>query len=134
MSDKTFSDDEILWMKRMITSDLNLPVDLKVETIPFVPPLSFARGETGLTEEMKKDLLPLKTAFNKDKNIAVMIESYPESSFGYKKRISLAEARAKSVRTYLSEDFQIPESNVKVELLTRKVVRTPTVKVSISGQ
>jgi uncharacterized hydrophobic protein (TIGR00271 family) len=135
MSDKVFSDDEILWMKRMITSDLNLPVDLKVETIPFVPPLSFIRGETGVTEEMKKNLLPLKIAFNKDKNIAIMIESYPESSFGYKKRVSLAEARAKSVRTVLSEDFGIPESNIKVEILKNKVVKTPTIITTIfTGQ
>jgi uncharacterized hydrophobic protein (TIGR00271 family) len=132
MSDKTFSDDEILWMKRMIASDLNLPVDLKVETIPFVPSLSFRRGETGVTEEMKKDLSPLKIAFNKDKNITIMIESYPEVSFGYKKRVRLAEERAESVRAFLSEDFQIPQTNIKIELIRNKVVKTPAVKVSIS--
>jgi uncharacterized hydrophobic protein (TIGR00271 family) len=131
--DKPFSDDELHWMRRMIISDLNLPVDLKVETTPFSPPVVFRRGETAVTEEMKNGLLPLKYAFMKDKNITVVIESYPESSLGYRKRIRLAEERSKSVLAVLHGDFQIPETNIKIKILKRKAVKTPVVKVSVAG-
>ncbi len=131
MRDKPFSQDEILWMKRIFASDLNLPVDLKVETIPYVPLLYFNKGETTVTEDMKKYFMPLKEAFDKDKSIVITIESYPESALFYTKRVRLAEERAKSVQTVLREDYQIPESNMKIEILKKRVVKTPAVRVTI---
>ncbi len=110
--DKPLSEKEILWLKRIFATELNLPVDLSVETTPFVPLLVFKAGETSLTDEMKNALIPINDAFIKDNSITVTLESYPESSIAYNKRINLAEGRAKAVRTILTEDYKIPESNI----------------------
>ena len=47
--DTRLSKEEIEWLKKMFADNLNLPVDLSVETVPFVPLLVFEKGETSLT-------------------------------------------------------------------------------------
>lgn len=52
--DTPVSNDERLWIERMISSDLNLPVNLRIETIPFVPEIVFEKNKTVIPDDMKK--------------------------------------------------------------------------------
>jgi hypothetical protein len=64
--DRPLSEEEIQWLRRILATDLNFPVDLNVETIPFVPLLIFKKGETALTPEMKKTVLTIKDIYEKN--------------------------------------------------------------------
>jgi len=129
--DTPMSEEEILWLKRILTTDINLPVDLSVETVPFVPLLVFNKGETELSDEMKTALEVIRDAYGKDGSISLIIESNPESSFSYRKRIKLSEQRAMSVSNILIQEYKIPESNIKILVNRKKAVRQPFVKVTV---
>jgi uncharacterized hydrophobic protein (TIGR00271 family) len=128
--DRTFSEEEIIWLKRLLSTDLNMPVDLSVETSPFVPLLVFGEGETVMSDGMKKALEAIRDVYAKHKNVKILIESSAESSFPYRERIRLAEQRAAAVISLLTKEFQIPESSI-TSAIEKKAVKTPTVKVSI---
>ncbi len=70
--DTPLSDEEVLWLRRIFADTLNLPLSLKVETIPYVPLLIFKKEETSLTNEMKKALAAIKDAYERENNIIVM--------------------------------------------------------------
>jgi len=65
--------------------------------VPFVPLLVYRKGETNLTDDMRRSLEILKDVFNTDSTINIAIESGAESSLPYRKRIFLADQRAKAV-------------------------------------
>ena len=128
--DTPLLDEQVSWLQRVFVSSLKVPVDLSVETVPFVPPLVYRKGETALSEDMKKSLEILKDVYNRDSTIHVAIESGPESSLPYRRRIFLAGQRAKALAALLSEDYQIPASSIKISVM-RMAVKTPIVKVSV---
>ncbi|MEK7845470.1 MAG: TIGR00341 family protein, partial [Nitrospinota bacterium] len=84
--DEPLSEEAILWLRRMLTDELNLPVELKVETIPFVPPLIFDKNETMLSDEMKNALKIIKEIYSRETNMYVVAESSPIISEGKKGR------------------------------------------------
>jgi uncharacterized hydrophobic protein (TIGR00271 family) len=129
--DTPLSREEIEWLKKMFADDLNLPVDLSVETLPFVPLLAFEKGETFLTDEMKKALIPVKDAYTKVNSISVKVESYPESSLSYQKRMKVAKQRIDNITTVLTQEFKIPESHIRTVTM-KKAVKKPAVKIIIS--
>lgn len=129
--DKSLSDDQILMLKRLITDELGLPVNLTVDSTPFVEPLDFNKGETVVSAEMKISLSAVKEAFRKDNNIALRIESYAESSVSYKKRMQFAKERAKAVSNVFVEEYGVPAERIKT-LVNKKTVKEPFVKVSLS--
>lgn len=129
--DTRLSGEEIEWLKKMFTADLNLPVDLSVETLPFVPLLVFEKGETSLTDEMKKALIPVKDAYMKVNSISIKVEAYPESSLIYQKRMKVVEQRINNITTVLTQEYKIPESNIKTVTM-KKAVKNPAVKIIIS--
>jgi uncharacterized hydrophobic protein (TIGR00271 family) len=129
--DSRLSGEETEWLKKMFAADLNLPVDLSVETLPFVPLLAFEKGETSLTDEIKKALIPVKDAYMKVNSIFIKIEAYPESSLSYQKRMKVAEQRINNITTVLTHEYKIPESQIKT-VTVKKAVKKPAVKIIIS--
>ena len=130
--DTRVSKEEIEWLKKMFADDLNLPVDLSVETVPFVPLLVFEKGETSLTDEMKKALIPIKDAYMKVNSISIKVEAYPESSLIDQKRMKIAEQRIDNITTVLTQEYKIPESQIKT-VTVKKAVKKPAVKIIISA-
>jgi uncharacterized hydrophobic protein (TIGR00271 family) len=130
--DAPLSEEETLWLKRIFISSLNLPVDLSVETVPFVPPLVFQKGEASVTEEMKNALLSTKSIYDKDKDIALTIETHPESSLSYRKRIKIAEERARLITDFLAKECAFPRSSIRI-IMSRQASANPIVKVSVAS-
>lgn len=128
--DTPLSNDQVSWLQKVFVSSLKTPVNLNVETTPFVPLLVYRKGEFILSDEMKKGLEILKDVYSKDDNVYVVVESGPESSLPYRRRIFLAEQRAKAVAEFLSTDCRIPPSHIKITGL-KKALKTPVVKVSV---
>lgn len=131
--DTPLSDEEVLWLKRIFADALNLPLALKVETIPYVPLLIFKREESTLTSEMEKALLAIKDAYAKESTITVLIEASPESSVGYNKRIKLAEKRINAIETLLINEYGIPKTSIRTSI-RKKAAKEPTVKVMVLAQ
>jgi len=129
--DAPLTGEEINWLKRMFATDLGIPVDLSIETVPFVPLLVFDRGEISLSDDMKAALSTVKDAYMKNSGILVTVQASPESAFSYKKKIGLAEQRAQAVKTVLTEEYKIPESAVTVLINKKKAVKQPTVRVTL---
>jgi uncharacterized hydrophobic protein (TIGR00271 family) len=133
--DGPLSDDQILLLRRLMADELGLPVSLTVESMPFVPPLVFNKGETDLSAEMKASLAAVRDAYRKDNKITLLIESYPESSFSYRKRTQLAGQRAGAVSSILINEYGVPETSIKTSVNKRKADKAPLVKVTVrTGQ
>jgi len=126
--DNLLSDSEIRWLNRILLEDLGHPVDLKVETVPFVPPLVFNKGETALTGEMKNALVEIGKVYKRSPASTFVIESYPGAANQKEKR--LAEERAGLIVALLAGEFKIPPESVK-KIIHRSTVKLPTVKVSV---
>ena len=126
--DNLMSDSEILWLNRILSDDLGHPVDMKIETVPFVPPLVFNRGEKSLTEEMKKALLEIGKAYKRSPASAFVIESYPGAASQKEKR--LAEERADIIMALFTEEFKIPQEKIK-RIVHRGAKNSPMVKISV---
>lgn len=130
--DSPLSDEQVLWLKRMFVEALTLPVDLTVETTPFVPDLVFDVGATSLSDDMKKELLSIRDAYLAYNRIIVTINSYPDSSLSYLKRIKHAAERAEAVTALLTKDFNIPAAQIRTVIDKKQAVKKPIVKVSIA--
>ncbi len=128
--DKHLSEEEIVLLRKALSSDLGVPLQLKIETARIVPPLVFERRVVSLSEEMKNDLVFLKPIFAKDNRITILIDAYPESVVPRRKGTELAEDRAREVASFLNRDCLIPHSNMKIVIHRRKTERTPTIQVS----
>ncbi len=128
--DTPLSSEESLWISRILASELNRPVDLSVETIPFIPLLLFEPGETELSEEIKKELLSIKEIYGRDENITVSIEAYPEESG--KTGTILAEKRTESVAGFLTKDCGIPGNLISTTISSRRS-RQPAIRITIEN-
>lgn len=127
--DTSFSAQEILWLTRFFASHLNVPVDLRVETVPFVPLLSFEKGEASLSDDMKQSLSILRDLYMADDNLAITVETFPERDMG-RKGVRLAKKRAEAVVSLLAGDFQVPQSHMRV-MVRRQGPGMSAVKVSV---
>ena len=85
----------------------------------------------GLTDEMKKALIPIKDAYMKVNSISIKVEAYPESSLIYQKRMKIAEQRINNITIVLTQEFKIPESHIRTVTM-KKAVKKPAVKIIIS--
>jgi uncharacterized hydrophobic protein (TIGR00271 family) len=131
--DKPVSDEERLWLNRMIATDLNLPVDLSIETEPFMPALVFQRGEIALSEEMKKALLTLQDAYKREPTLQCRIEAFPESGVDSARQKKLAQKRAAATLQYLVNTCKIPQERIQAIVLSKSRHR-PEIKVSILSE
>lgn len=128
--DAPLSEDQVRWLQRVFVSSLKVPVDLSVEAVPFVPPLVFKKGEAALSDEMKRSLDVLKDVYERDGGIHIVIESGPESSLPYRRRMALAGERAKLLTALLTEQYRIPVSRISTSV-SRMAVKSPVVRVSV---
>ncbi|MBI4378577.1 MAG: TIGR00341 family protein [Nitrospinae bacterium] len=130
--DEPLSEEAILWLRRMFTGELNLPVELKVETIPFVPPLIFDKNETMLSNDMKNALKIIKEIYGREAALYIMVESSPALSEGKKGR-RFAEERVKEIAVLLNEDYKLPAENIRTVIHKKRESGAAAVKVSILG-
>jgi len=128
--DQPLSGEQIQWLTKIIEADLQSPVALTAETIPYVPTLIYQPGQTDLTEEMKEKLAPLKDVYAREKEIRIEVESGPEASLTYRKRMAAAKQRADTIVGFLQNRYQIPSSQMKIKI-TSKAVKTPHVSISM---
>ncbi|MCC7201434.1 MAG: TIGR00341 family protein [Nitrospirae bacterium] len=126
--DTPMTESEIQWLSKILSEDLGHPVDLKVETIPFITPLVFNRGETTLSDEMKTVLLEIKKVYQRDPSSEFVVESYPETAS--RKEKMLAEERAGIVVNILVDEFKIPRESVK-KIVHRSTMKSPVVRISV---
>lgn len=132
--DTPITEEEVMWLKRIFATDLTVPVDISVETIPFVPLLIFQKGETALSDEMKKALSSIKDVYSKDPDIKIVVTSYTGSPSFSGKRKKLAEERAKQVAGILGKDYSIPSENISIVMLKSKKIEAPAVKITVTPQ
>jgi uncharacterized hydrophobic protein (TIGR00271 family) len=128
--DTPVTDEERLWLKRMLTTELNLPVDLSIETVPFVPLLVFKRGETTVSEDMKVVIRTIVDAYNREPALLCRIEAFPENRIARTKQRTLARKRVEGVEQFLVEVCKIPRGQISTTIHA-KSSRTPTVKISV---
>jgi uncharacterized hydrophobic protein (TIGR00271 family) len=129
--DSPLSAEELTWLEKFISSSLNMPVRLRVETVSFVPILFFDAESVTLTDAMKKDLEPLKDAFTRNSRILILLETVAEANLPYKERIRLADERAGVIAAFLSTEYRISPSQIR-QTLAIKAARRPSVKITLS--
>jgi uncharacterized hydrophobic protein (TIGR00271 family) len=128
--DTPISDEERLWLKRLLSAELNLPVELSIETTPFVPMLVFERGKTALSDEMRTLLGNLREVYRGDPMLQCMIEAFPERGLPPRKRRALAVQRIESVEKALMTECSVPRDNISKKISSRSR-SMPTVKVTV---
>jgi len=129
--DDPLSLEEVTWLEKFFSASLNMPVRLRVETLPFVPPLSFESGSVSLTEEMKKNLEALRDAYTRNNQILISMETVAEANLPYRKRCRLADERAGVLAAFLSGEYRIPRAQIRQTLAANAAGR-PSVKVTLS--
>lgn len=128
--DTRLSSDEQLWLERILSEDLELPVTVTVELIPFVPPLSFEPGQTELTEPMKALLAPLGEIYRQSRTATVNIEGFTERP-GTQIRKKAAE-RVRQVTEFLVAECEIPPEQIHSSISLRRQ-HSPAVRVSLQS-
>jgi uncharacterized hydrophobic protein (TIGR00271 family) len=126
--DTPLSSDEQLWLGRILSDDLELPVAVTVELIPFVPPLSYEPGQTKLTEPMKALLAPLGEIYRQSRSATITIEGFAERP-GTKSRKNTAE-RVRQVSAFLVDECRIPSERIRTSVRRQQ---SPTVRVSLES-
>ncbi len=128
--DQPLSGEQIQWLAKILEGDLRSPVTLTAETIPFVSTLVYQPGQTDLTEEMKEKLAPLKDVYARENEIRIEVESGPEASMTYRKRMAAARQRAETIVGFLHTRYRIPAPQMEIKI-TPKAVKTPLVSISV---
>jgi uncharacterized hydrophobic protein (TIGR00271 family) len=131
--DTPFSDTETLWLQRTMSEDLNLPVDLRIETVPFIPLLVFKPGDTAVSMEMRRNILSMKDVFVLDPKAVIRVEAYGESVKNRKRTLSVK--RLREITDILEKECSIPPDRI-TPLINGKRLPTPAVKITVllSGQ
>jgi uncharacterized hydrophobic protein (TIGR00271 family) len=126
--DAPFSDTETLWLQRFMSDDLNLPVDLRIETVPFIPPLVFKPGDTTVTPEMKIQILSIKDIYTLDPKAVINVEAYEESNRTRKRAHSVM--RLREIKDILENECNIPPDRITASI-SGKRLPAPTVKITV---
>jgi uncharacterized hydrophobic protein (TIGR00271 family) len=128
--DTPVSDEERLWLKRLLSAELNLPVELSVETTPFVPMLVFERGKTALSDEMRTLLGNIRGVYQNDPTLRCMIEAFPERGLSLRKRRALSVQRIEAVEKVLMTECSVPRENIDKKISSRSL-GMPALKVTV---
>ena len=121
--DIPFSEEETLWLTRIVAKEINVPVELHIETEPFVPPLQFSRGEIALSDEMKSTILGIKDVYNRDTSLKVRIEAFPEAIRNRRERRRLSEERIRQVREIVMTDTKVPADKI-ITVIHKRAMKT----------
>ncbi len=130
--DDPLSAEELMWLEKFYSTSLNMPVRLRVETVPFVPVLPFNPGSTALTEAMKKDLEPLRDAHARNDRIFLSLESVAEANLPYRARVRLANERAEALADFLRTEYRIAPLQIRKTLAARAAGK-PSIKIRVSA-
>jgi uncharacterized hydrophobic protein (TIGR00271 family) len=128
--DSPITEENRVWIERMLTSDLSLPIDLSIETVPFVPLLMYKSGKMSLSEEMKTALLALRGAYSKEPSLHFKIEAFSESGRDPARQRALSQKRVEAIAQYLVTVCGIPQDRIQSVVMS-KSSRQPKIKVSI---
>jgi uncharacterized hydrophobic protein (TIGR00271 family) len=131
--DTPVSGEERALLRRMIAAELNLPVELSVETVPFVPVLVFKRGETALSDDMNAALAVVQEAFRKDPSVRCRIEAYPETGLAPERQRALSRKRIAGVSEALKKSGHVPPERIE-SVVAARARREPIVRVLILPQ
>ena len=129
--DNPLSGDEVRILQKMVAAEIGVPVSLRVETVPFIPPLLFPHGDVTISEEMGSSLLVAKHLFELDPDITVTVSSRPDFPSKRERNLLSARERAESVALFLSETCKIPKERIRALTAPSKKGDKPTVTVSI---
>ncbi|MDH4232242.1 MAG: TIGR00341 family protein [Nitrospirota bacterium] len=129
--DKPLSEEEILWLRRIIATDLNIPVDLTVETVPFVPLIIFGKGQTALTPEMKQTIMTVRDISGKNEDLNLMVEAYTGTYDLRKHLMKLSDERVAAVRDVLIRECNIRPERIETVVRRSKKIEAPAVKISV---
>lgn len=128
--DTPLSPDENLWLERILTDDLELPVAMTVESVPFVPLLTFEPGQTDLSEPMKGLQAPLGEIYRQSRSATITVEGFAERP-GTQSRKNAAE-RVRQVSAFLVEEGRIPSERIRTSISLRRQ-QSPAVRVSLES-
>ncbi len=129
--DKPLSEDEVLWLKRVLATDLNVPVDLSVETVPFVPLLIFKKAETALTPDMKKTVMTVKDIYETNPGAGITVEAYTGTYAHSRKLKKLSDERIEAVKEVLIKQCGIQPEKIQTFIRRSRKIEAPAVKISL---
>lgn len=128
--DTPVTDEERRWLARVLEAELNLPVELSVETVPFVPPLLFPVNEADLTDDMKASIKQLQRVRLTEAGFRYRIEAYPGSGPGKPEQRAVVKRRVEGVVQYLARECNIPEDRIEQKIQRRTMTR-PEVRLTV---
>jgi hypothetical protein len=128
--DRPLGEEERVWMTRMLEAELGLPVDLRVETEPFVPVLRFTRRAAVLTDEMRSSLLAVGEAYKRDPTLRCRIDASPERGLPRKEQRSLSVKRIEAVEKVITDECKVPKENIETAIGSR-TEKEPQVRVTV---
>ncbi len=129
--DYSLSKDEVRILERMVSGEFGIPVVLRVETSPFIPPLVFSGSDVTVTDEMKRSLLVARTVFESDPGMFVTVASRPAFPAARAAHRVKAGQRAAEVAAYLKEACSIPPEKITVTTVPAEKNAPPAVTVRI---
>lgn len=128
--DHPLSHDEVRILEKMISSEFGVPVMLRIETVPFIPPLLFADGGITVSEEMKRSLFVAGKVVERDPGMHITVVSRPAYPATRSRNRDAAE-RAASVAAFLKETRTLPADRITVVTVPAEKGADPAVTVRI---
>ncbi len=129
--DRPLSGEEIRWLRRILSTDLNFPVDLDVETVPFVPLLVFKKGETALTPEMTEAVMAVRDIRAGNPGVDITVEAYTGTYDRRSRLMKLADKRVEAVRDVLIRQCGVRPEKIRASILRSRKNEPPAVKISV---
>ncbi len=110
--DSPFTPDEALWLEKMVSDSLGLPVALHIETLPLLDPITLADEASYASDELMGALRTVSDIHSRQPSFMVRIETRQSSADGAKARKKLALERAEKVKAILVERHGIHPENI----------------------
>jgi uncharacterized hydrophobic protein (TIGR00271 family) len=129
--DYPLSGDEVRILEKLVTAEIGVQVSLRVETVPFIPPLIFSSGEVMISEDMGRSLLVARQLFEKNPDSTITVLSLAEYTSKRNKNLLFARKRAEAVAIFLREACKIPKEQIEILTAPPEKGRQPTVTVKI---
>lgn len=111
--DLPLSEDELRWVERFLTEELQHPVRVEIGLQPMLDPLVFLPGETALTPEHEALLLEAGRLFAAGAGTGLRLESHTDSAGATQS----ARRRLESAARFLVEAAGVPEGHLSTALV-----------------
>lgn len=129
--DYPLSGDEARLLENLVSSELGVPVTLRVETVPFVPALVFQGDAVAITDEMGRTLLAARSVFERAPDMTVTVATWPAYPANRERNRLAARRRAESVALFLTENCKIPRDRIRISAMPPEKGAGPAVTVRI---